>query len=49
MATKKYESLRIMSLEGSVVFKNDGFTATTSKYGNDVPMTTYHRQLYFSH
>ena len=28
MATKKYESLRIMSLEGSVVFKNDGFTAT---------------------
>ena len=28
MATKKYESMRIMSLEGSVVFKNDGFTAT---------------------
>ena len=28
MATNKYESLRIMSLEGSVVFKNDGFTAT---------------------
>ena len=28
MATKKYESLRIMSLEGSVVFKNEGFTAT---------------------
>ena len=28
MATKKYESLRIMSLEGSAVFKNDGFTAT---------------------
>ena len=28
MATKKYESMRIMSLEGSVVLKNDGFTAT---------------------
>lgn len=28
MATKKYESMRIMSLEGSVVFKNEGFTAT---------------------
>lgn len=28
MATKKYESLRIMSLEGSAVFKNEGFTAT---------------------
>ena len=28
MATKKCESMRIMSLEGSVVFKNDGFTAT---------------------
>ena len=28
MATKKYESIRIMSLEGSVVFKNEGFTAT---------------------
>ena len=28
MATKKYESLRIMSLEGSVLYKNEGFTAT---------------------
>ena len=28
MATKKFESMRIMSLEGSVVLKNDGFTAT---------------------
>lgn len=28
MATKEYESMRIISLEGSVVFKNDGFTAT---------------------
>ena len=28
MATKRYESMRIMSLEGSVVFKNEGFTAT---------------------
>ena len=28
MATKKYESMRIMSLEGSVLYKNEGFTAT---------------------
>ena len=28
MATKKYESMRIMSLEGSVLCKNEGFTAT---------------------
>lgn len=28
MATKRYESMCIMSLEGSVVFKNEGFTAT---------------------
>ncbi len=28
MATKKYESMRIMSLEGSVPYKNEGFTAT---------------------
>ena len=35
MATKKYESMRIMSLEGSVVFKNEGFTAT--KDGNPDP------------
>lgn len=28
MATKEYESMRIMSLEGSVVFKNEGLTAT---------------------
>ena len=29
MATKKkYESIRIMSLEGSVLYKNEGFTAT---------------------
>ena len=29
MATKKekYESMRIMSLEGSVLYKNEGFTA----------------------
>ena len=35
MATKKYESMRIMSLEGSVVFKNEGFIAT--KDGNPDP------------
>ena len=28
MATKKYEGMRIMSLEGSVLYKNEGFTAT---------------------
>ena len=29
MAKKeKYESMRIMSLEGSVLYKNEGFTAT---------------------
>ena len=28
MATKRYESMRIMSLEGSVLYKNEGFTAT---------------------
>ena len=28
MATKKYESMRIMSLEGSVLYKNEGFSAT---------------------
>ena len=28
MATKRYESMRIMSLEGSVLCKNEGFTAT---------------------
>ena len=27
MATKRYESMRIMSLEGSVLYKNEGFTA----------------------
>ena len=27
MATKKYEGMRIMSLEGSVLYKNEGFTA----------------------
>ena len=28
MATKKkYESMRIISLEGSVLYKNEGFTA----------------------
>ena len=27
MATKKYESMRIMSLEGSMLCKGDGFTA----------------------
>lgn len=27
MATKPYESMRIMSLEGSVLYKNEGFTA----------------------
>lgn len=35
MATKKYESMRIMSLEGSVLYKNEGFTAT--KDGKPVP------------
>ena len=28
MATKKYEGMRIMSLEGSVLYKNEGFSAT---------------------
>lgn len=28
MATKKYGGIRIMSLEGSVLYKNEGFTAT---------------------
>ena len=28
MATKRYESMRIMSLEGSMLYKNEGFTAT---------------------
>ena len=28
MATKRYESMRIMSLEGSVLYKNEGFSAT---------------------
>ena len=30
MAAKKenYESMRIMSIEGSVLYKNEGFTAT---------------------
>ena len=28
MATKRYESMRIMSLEGSVLYKNEGFIAT---------------------
>ena len=28
MATKKYENMRIMSLEGSMLYKNEGFTAT---------------------
>ena len=28
MATKKYEGMRSMSLEGSVLYKNEGFTAT---------------------
>lgn len=28
MATKRCESMRIMSLEGSVLYKNEGFTAT---------------------
>ena len=28
MATKRYESMRIMSLESSVLYKNAGFTAT---------------------
>ncbi len=28
MVTKQYESMRIMSLEGSVLYKNEGFTAT---------------------
>ena len=28
MATKKYESMRIMSLEGSMLCKGDVFTAT---------------------
>ena len=28
MATKRYESMRIMSLEGNVLYKNEGFTAT---------------------
>ena len=27
MATKRYESMRIMSLEGSVLYKDEGFTA----------------------
>jgi len=35
MATKKYESMRIMSLEGSVLYKNEGFTAT--KDGKPAP------------
>ena len=28
MATKKYDGMRIMSLEGSVLYKNEGFSAT---------------------
>ena len=28
MATKRYESMRIMSLEGSVLYKDEGFSAT---------------------
>ena len=37
MATKRYESMRIMSLEGSVLYKNEGFTAT--KDGKPDPQT----------
>ena len=35
MATKQYESMRIMSLEGSVLYKNEGFTGT--KDGKPAP------------
>ena len=31
MATKPYESMRIMSLEGSVLYKNEGFTALKNR------------------